>query len=278
MEIISGKDIAREIRENLREANARDGIKPVLALIVVGDSKETMVYVGLKEKAIASIGGETRLIVLPEDSSKQSLIDTINKLNQDNSVDGILLQLPLSDNLEKKKEDILSAIQIEKDVDGFTPDNRGRLAGDGAQFTSCAVLACMEVIDRVYLQLEGKRVVLAGDSFDVIIPLGILLLQRGCPLNIYPRYQDDLVNQADILVVEKGGPEIIKGSDIKGSPLIIDAGFYWEAGHSCGNVHTDSVALNEGYLLPVPGGLGPVLIAKLCENLSRAARSNRGRI
>jgi methylenetetrahydrofolate dehydrogenase (NADP+)/methenyltetrahydrofolate cyclohydrolase len=275
MEIISGKDIAREIRENLREANEKDGIKPVLALIVVGDSKETMVYVSLKEKAVASIGGETRLVILPEDSSKRTLIDTIKELNEDDSVHGILLQLPMSDKLDKVKEDILSVIDLEKDVDGFTPDNRGRLAGDGARFTSCAVLACMEVIDRVYPQLEGKKVVLAGDSFDVIIPLGILLLQRGCPLTVYPRYQDGLVNQADILVVEKGGPEIIKGSDIKGSPLIIDAGFYWEAGHSCGNVHNDSVVSNEGYLLPVPGGLGPVLIAKLCENLSRAARINR---
>lgn len=275
MEIISGTKIAAEIRESMREANEKEGIKPVLAVIMVGDNQENLVYVKLKEKAVASIGGETRLIEMPETSSKQNLINTINELNQDDNVDGILLQLPMPDHLEKDKEEILSAIKLEKDVDGFTPINRGLLAGDGARFTSCATLACLEVIDRVYPELQGKRVVLAGDSFDVIVPLAIILLKRGCPVSIYPCYQEGLVNLADILVVEKGGPEIIKGADIKGSPLIIDAGFYWESGHSCGNVKRDSVESNEGYLLPVPGGLGPMLIAKLCENLSRAARQNR---
>lgn len=271
MEIISGTKIAAKIRESLQEANEKEGIKPVLAVIVVGDNQENLVYVRLKEKAVASIGGETRLITLPENSSKQNLLNTIHELNQDDSVDGILLQLPMPDHLEKNKEEILSAIKLEKDVDGFTPINRGLLAGDGAHFTSCATLACLEVIERVYPELSGKRVVLAGDSFDVIVPLAIILLKQGCPVSIYPHYQEGLVNRADILVVENGGPEVIKGSDIKGSPLIIDAGFYWESGHSCGNVKRDSVESNEGYLLPVPGGLGPLLIAKLCENLSRAA-------
>jgi methylenetetrahydrofolate dehydrogenase (NADP+)/methenyltetrahydrofolate cyclohydrolase len=276
MELISGTRIAAEIRDNLRESNEKDGIQPVLAIIVVGYHKENMIYVELKEKAIASIGGETRLIVMPENSSKQNLINIINELNQNDSVDGILLQLPMPDHLEKDKEEILSAIKLEKDVDGFTPTNRGLLASDGAHFVSCGALACLEVIERVYPTLQGQRVVLAGDSFDVIVPLAIILLKRGCPVSIYPHYQEDLVNRADILVVEKGGREIIKGSDITGSLLIIDAGFYWDAGHSYGNVQRDSVESNEGYLLPVPGGLGPVLIAKLCENLSRAGRINRG--
>ncbi len=272
MEIISGTKIAAQIRESLRQANEKEGIKPVLAVIVVGDNQENLVYVGLKEKAVAFIGGETRLIVMPENSSKQDVINTIKELNQDSSVDGILLQLPMPGHLEEDKEEILSAIKLEKDVDGFTPVNRGLLAGEGAWFVSGAALACLEVIDQVYPQLQGKRIALAGDSFDVIIPLATILLRRGYPVSIYPHYQEGLVNQADILVVEKGGPGIIKGTDIKGSPLIIDAGFYWEAGHSCGNVKRDSVESNEGYLLPVPGGLGPMLIAKLCENLSRAAR------
>lgn len=272
MEIISGTKIATEIRESLWESNEKEGIKPVLAVIVVGDNKENLVYMGLKEKAVASIGGETRVMVMPENSSKKNLKNTIKELNQDSSVDGILLQLPMPEHLEKDKEEILSVIKLEKDVDGFTPVNRGLLAGEGAWFVSGAALACLEVIDQVYPQLQGKRIALAGDSFDVIVPLATILLRRGYPVSIYPHYQEGLVNQADILVVEKGGPGIIKGTDITGSPLIIDAGFYWEAGHSCGNVKRDSVESNDGYLLPVPGGLGPMLIAKLCENLSRAAR------
>ncbi|HHV16089.1 MAG TPA: bifunctional 5,10-methylenetetrahydrofolate dehydrogenase/5,10-methenyltetrahydrofolate cyclohydrolase [Gelria sp.] len=276
MQIISGTEIAAQIRESLREANEKEGIRPVLAIIVVGYQQESLSYVRLKEKAVTSIGGETHLMVMPENSSKQSLLNSIDRLNQDKGVDGILLQLPLPDHLQKDKEEILSAISLEKDVDGFTPANRGLLSGDGAEFTSCAALACLEVIERVYPELEGKRAVLVGDSFDVIIPVATILLKRGCPVSIYPNYQEGLVNRADILVVEKGGPEIIEGAEIKGSPLIIDAGFYWEAGHSCGNVKGDSVTDNEGYLLPVPGGLGPMLIAKLCENLSQAAWRNRG--
>lgn len=274
MEIISGTQIAKEIREGLREDNEKDGIKPVLAIIVVGDRQENLVYVRLKEKAIASIGGETRMVLLPEDISKEALLKAIEELNQDKSVDGILLQLPISDELEKEKEEILAAIRLEKDVDGFTPANRGRLAGDGALFVSCAALACMDVIDRVHPQLIGKRIVLAGDSFDVIVPVAIMLLKRQCAVSIYPSYQDDLVNHADILVVEKGAPKVIKGSGIQGEPLIIDAGFYWDSS-SCGNVDNESVIGNAGYLLPVPGGLGPILIAKLCENVSMAARRYR---
>jgi methylenetetrahydrofolate dehydrogenase (NADP+)/methenyltetrahydrofolate cyclohydrolase len=278
MEVISGTRIAQEIREGLREANLNDGIKPVLAIIVVGDRQDNLVYVRLKEKAVASIGGETRMVLLPEDIGKQDLLTAIEELNQDNKVDGILLQLPLPDELEKEKEEILGAIKIEKDVDGFTPANRGRLAGDGALFVSCAALACLEVIDRVYPSLEGKKIILAGDSFDVVVPLATILLKRQYPVSLYPCYQDGLAGKADILMVEKGAPRIIREADIQGEPLIIDAGFYWESGSSCGNVHCESVTGSGGYLLPVPGGLGPVLIAKLCENVSRAARRNRGQV
>ncbi|MGI5911711.1 MAG: tetrahydrofolate dehydrogenase/cyclohydrolase catalytic domain-containing protein [Syntrophomonadaceae bacterium] len=278
MEIINGNQIAKEIKESLRDANKKDDIKPVLAIIVVGGRKEDLVYVGLKEKAVTSIGGKTRLIALPEYCSKQALLNTIGELNQDQGIDGIIVQLPLPGNLEQDTEEILTAIKLEKDVDGFNPVNRGRLAGNKPEFVSCAALGCLEIIDRVYPCLQGKKTILVGDSFDVTIPLAILLLKRQYPVSIYPYYQDNLVNQADILVVEKGTPHIIKGSDIEGTPLIIDAGFYWDSGTSCGNVDRKSVANCQGYLLPVPGGLGPLLIAKLCENLSRAARRNWGRI
>lgn len=278
MEIISGTQMAKELKESLRKANEKEGIKPVLAIIVVGEREDSLAYVRLKEKAIAATGGETRMVIVPENSTKQELLDTIMKLNQDDAVDGILLQLPLPEHLQKDKEEILSAIKLEKDVDGFAPANRGLLAGDGAHFTSCAALACVKVIDRIFPQLEGKRVVLVGDSFDVIVPLATILLKRQCPVSIYPNYQEGLVNKADILVVEKGAPHIIKGSDISNAPLIIDAGFYWKDGSNYGNVDPDSVESCQGYLLPVPGGLGPMLIAQLCENVYQAARKSRKRV
>ncbi|MEN6348398.1 MAG: bifunctional 5,10-methylenetetrahydrofolate dehydrogenase/5,10-methenyltetrahydrofolate cyclohydrolase [Syntrophomonas sp.] len=276
MKIISGTEISQEIRKNLQEANQRDGISPVLAIILVGDNKEDMIYVGLKEKAVKSIGGQARLVCLPQNVTKPELIANIGSLNQDDTVDGILLQLPLPQHLEKDVEEILSTIRPDKDVDGFSPINRGLLSGNSPSFASCAALGCMEIINRIFPSLEGRKALLAGNSFDLIIPLGILLIKRGCRLTVIPDYDPCLIKGNDILVIEKGAARIARGEDMEPGMLVIDAGFYWGAGGSCGNVDRKAVEGTDGYLLPVPGGLGPLLITKLMENLITAARRNRG--
>lgn len=273
---ISGTEISQEIRRSLLEANAGDGISPVLAIMLVGDNKDSMIYVGLKEKAVQAIGGQARLLCFPKSVSKEELIDQIVKLNADESVDGILLQLPLPEHLEGYVEEILSTIRPDKDVDGFSPVNRGLLSGSTPGFVSCAALGCLEIIDRRLPSLQGKKAVLVGDSFDLIIPLSTLLIKRGCQLTILPEYEPRLIKGADILVIEKGEAKIVKGEHIEPGLLIIDAGFYWDANGSCGNVDRKSVEPAEGHLLPVPGGLGPLLITKLMENLTRAARGKRG--
>jgi len=271
LKLISGSELAREIQKNLREENTEAGIEPCLAIIIIGDNKEDLIYVGLKNKAVDAIGGQARLIHLAKNVEIEDLLETINKLNQDKEVDGILLQLPLPDMLEKHREEILSAIRPDKDVDGFCPSNRGKLSGESPGFVSCAALAAMEVIDRYHPSLIGQKALLVGDSFDLIIPLAVILIKRGCQVSISPDYEDHLMKGKNIAVIEKGAASIVKKKDIDGGTIVIDAGFYWESDRVCGNVDRDEVADHDGYLLPVPGGIGPLLIAKLMVNLSQAA-------
>lgn len=276
MEIISGSVLARDIRERLREDNQQQNLVPRLVMIVVGDDKESLVYVGLKEKAVKEIGGESELLQLPADTSREELLDQIDALNQDENVDGVLLQLPLPGQLHALEDDFLQAIDIKKDVDGFNPCNRGRLCGGQAEFVSCAALAAMEAIQNVKPDIKGCKAILVGDSFDLILPLAMILVQQGCRVNIIPEFNtpgEDLA--ADILVAEKGFPGLFHRDNLMPGMVVIDAGFYWTEEGTCGNVNKESVKDMSGCLLPVPGGLGPMLIAKLMENLCLAARLRR---
>ncbi|MEN6326237.1 MAG: bifunctional 5,10-methylenetetrahydrofolate dehydrogenase/5,10-methenyltetrahydrofolate cyclohydrolase [Syntrophomonas sp.] len=275
MKIISGSEISQEIQNNLRESNEKNGLKPCLAIIIVGDNKEDLIYVGLKNKAAALIGGQARIIQLAKDVDKKELLNHIYQLNDDNEVDGILLQLPLPAHLEKDREEILAAIHPAKDVDGFCPANRGLLSGDSPGFISCAALAAMEVIERCHPDLTGKKALLIGDSFDLIIPLAVILIKKGCQITVSPNYAAELMRARDIVVIEKGGAGIAQGEDIDAGSVIIDAGFYWDNNRVCGNVNRDQVGNQDFSLLPVPGGIGPLLIAKLMSNLTRAAASSR---
>lgn len=275
MEIINGNELAKGIKQALREDNGRNDLRPVLAIILVDGDEESRVYVGLKEKAVKEIGGVCRQIITPADITKDKLISIISELNNDGTVDGILLQLPLPEGLQSSVEEILSAIDPQKDVDGFTPANRGLLSTDSQYFTSCAALGVFDVIKQVMPELKAKEIVLIGDSFDVIMPLAVMLMQVGCRVRLEPDYKPGLLGNAEALVIEKGRPQIVKGEHLMQRLLLIDAGFYWENGRTLGNIDFDSVAEREGWLLPVPGGLGPMLIAMLMKNLCQAARQRK---
>lgn len=270
MEIINGTNIAVEIRNQLKVKNEQRNVCPNLAIFLVGDDKESMVYVGLKDKAAATIAGRTTLFHLPADIQKEELLQKIQEANADHEIHGIILQLPLPDHLKPYQDDFLSAIQPDKDVDGFNPINRGKLMGGQAIFISCAAMACMEIVDRYQESLDGKKAVLFGDSFDVIQPLAILFMQRGCLVSIIPDYRAEYAGDADIMVVEKGAARVVKGDHLKKGMLLIDAGFFFDQRGVSGNVDKDSLTEAEGYLLPVPGGMGPLLIARLMENVSAA--------
>ncbi|MDD3364473.1 MAG: bifunctional 5,10-methylenetetrahydrofolate dehydrogenase/5,10-methenyltetrahydrofolate cyclohydrolase [Syntrophomonas sp.] len=272
MEVISGKAIADEIKAGLKESNAQAGICPCLALIDVGDNQENSLYIGLKKKAIDAIGGNARIIKLSEDTKREDLLEEIKNLNQDKEVNGILLQLPIPETLEPFREEFLEAIAPNKDVDGFGPNNRGRLMGGEPSFISCAALACMDICHRYMSPLAKKKVLLVGDSFDVIQPLALMFMEELCEVTIIPQYYPDAMDDIDIAIVEKGTPLMVKNQSVKAGGLLIDAGFHWFQDRTVGNVDRDSVAGVEGYLLPVPGGMGPLLIAHLMRNLSQAAR------
>jgi methylenetetrahydrofolate dehydrogenase (NADP+)/methenyltetrahydrofolate cyclohydrolase len=274
MNIINGTKLANEIKHKLKEQNEAEGIKPCLAMVLVGDNRDSVLYVGLKQKALQASGGSGEIIKLPADISLGELINQIETLNADESVDGILVQLPLPDHLASHQEEILGAIAAGKDVDGFSPANRGLLMGDHPAFISCAALACMDAIERV-VKPAGKNVLLIGDSFDVIKPLALMLIDKKCRVTVTSDFSPQSAPAYDVIVIEQGGPQVLKGECLKSEAVVIDAGFYWYNDRTCGNVDIDSTADCSGYLLPVPGGMGPLLIAKLMENLNQAARSKK---
>ncbi|MGI6435118.1 MAG: tetrahydrofolate dehydrogenase/cyclohydrolase catalytic domain-containing protein [Syntrophomonadaceae bacterium] len=273
MQIISGAQIAAEIKAQLYRENQALGLCPTLAVILVGADQDSQVYVELKQKAAASIGGHCQVIGLAADISVSALFAEIKRLNDDEQVHGIILQLPLPPGLQTRQDDFLAAIRPDKDVDGFNPLNRGLLIGGRPLFTSCAALACLEVVNRYISDLPGRRAVLIGDSFDLVLPLAAMLVEQGCEVEIRPVWTANGPIKADVLVAEKGGPDMIGAAELTAGMLVIDAGFYWEKNGVKGNVNKEEVAKLMGTLLPVPGGMGPVLIAKLMQNLSRAARS-----
>jgi methylenetetrahydrofolate dehydrogenase (NADP+)/methenyltetrahydrofolate cyclohydrolase len=271
MNIISGKTIADEIKSRVKESNAQAGISPCLAVIDVGDNEENALYIGLKKTAVDSIGGNTRTIKLPADTTRETLLEQIKNLNFDSEIDGILLQLPIPETLEPFREEFLEAIAPYKDVDGFTPHNRGLLMGNEPGFISCAALACMDICNRYMSPLNKKRVLLVGDSFDVIQPLALMFIKGKCDVTVIPHYYSDAMKDVDIAIIENGTPLMVKGEGLKAEVLLIDAGFHWFDGRTCGNIDRDAIAKADGHLLPVPGGMGPLLIAHLMKNLSQAA-------
>lgn len=275
MEIINGTAIANEIKKQLREKNQAEGLEPCLAMVLVGDDRDSAVYVGLKQKALEVSGCKGKLVQLPAAVSLEELLQLIARLNADASIDGILVQLPLPGDLKEHEEKVLAAIDPQKDVDGFTPCNMGKLMSAHPGFVSCAALACMDAAERAVGQLEGKKVLLIGDSFDVIKPLTLLFINRKCSVTVIPDFDRDQLKAFDIIVIEKGSAQVLKGDYLKEGSVVIDGGFYWYHNHMCGNVDTASTQETKGHLLPVPGGMGPLLIAKLMENLHWAAREKK---
>jgi methylenetetrahydrofolate dehydrogenase (NADP+)/methenyltetrahydrofolate cyclohydrolase len=271
MQLISGTQMAAEIRRQLCRQNREKGAAPALAVILVGKQEDSGAYVKLKQKAAADIGGVCRVAHLAENITASQLYAEIESLNLDAKVHGIILQLPLPPHLQAQQDYFLQAISPEKDVDGFNPINRGLLIGGRPGFISCAALAAMEVIGRCLPDVQGRSALLIGDSFDLILPLTAILVEQGCQVRVMPAWHGGEILKADVVVAEKGSAHLIKARHLASATLLIDAGFYWTAAGVKGNVDNDDVAGIGGHLLPVPGGIGPLLIAKLMQNLSRAA-------
>ena len=277
-QIIDGKAIAAQIRAEVAEETRRlketSGITPGLSVVIVGDDPASQVYVRNKRRACEGCGFASETYALPKETTQEELEALIDRLNADDSVHGILVQLPLPAHLDEKA--VLLRIRPDKDVDAFHPFNVGEILIGDYRFVPCTPAGCMELIRRSGISVEGKNCVVVGRSTIVGKPMAILLLQANGTVTICHSRTRDLAGicrTADILVAAVGKRELIRGDMIKPGAVVIDVGINRrEDGTLCGDVAFDEAAQVAGYITPVPGGVGPMTIAMLMQNTLTAAK------
>ena len=271
--IIDGKTISTQIKDELKEKVARENIKATLAVIQVGNDPASTVYVGNKKKACEYIGIGSASYELPEETSEEELLKLIDDLNADDSVNGILVQLPVPAHINEKK--VINRISPLKDVDGFHPASVGNLCIGQEGFVSCTPAGIIELIKRSGITIEGKECVVIGRSNIVGKPMALLLLANNGTVTVcHSRTQNlkEVCKRADILVVAIGRPKMIDHEYIKEGATVIDVGIHrMDNGKLCGDVDFDDCADLAGAITPVPGGVGPMTIAMLMVNIVKAA-------
>ncbi len=285
-QIIDGKAISETIRAEIKaeveEMKGKYGKVPGLATVLVGERKDSQTYVRSKKKACAEVGITSFGYDLPENISQAELLQIVRELNANPEVHGILVQLPLPAHIDE--EEILGAISIEKDVDGFHPLNIGRLSMKRREplFVPCTPRGCIELLDRMHIPIEGKEAVVLGRSNIVGLPVAMLLLHRNATVTIcHSRTRDlpNVVRRADILVAAVGRPEMVRGDWVKPGATVIDVGINAvpdpnkPGSHRLvGDVAFDEVKEVAGAITPVPGGVGPMTIAMLLRNTVDGAK------
>lgn len=270
-QIVDGKKISQEIKDELKEkvaAMAKEGKKVALAVIQVGNDPASSVYVRNKKKACEYIGIESLSYELPEETTEEELVALIEKLNADAGVNGILVQLPLPEQINEEK--IIQTISPDKDVDGFHMQNVGALCTGGKGYVSCTPLGIITLLKRSGIEIVGKRCVVMGRSNIVGKPMAMLLLRENGTVTIcHSKTQDmkEITKQADILVVAIGKPKFVDETYVKEGAVVIDVGIHRNAENKlCGDVDFDRVAPHTSAITPVPGGVGPMTIAMLMNN------------
>ena len=276
--IIDGKLIASQVRNTLAEKIKNFGITPVLKVIIVGQNDASKIYVRNKQNAAREVGIDCEILVLSDDITKDELITKIEELNNDEAVDGVIVQLPLPRHINSL--DIIAKINPLKDVDGFNPYNQGLLAADveGA-FVPATPKAVLRLLESLDVNLEGKNVVIVGRSNIVGKPLSMLLLNRDCTVSVThskTKNLAQLTKLADIIVAACGVPKLIKSDWVKEDAIIIDVGINRADGKLCGDVDYLDVLEKVSHITPVPGGVGPMTVAMLLENTFLAACNNKG--
>jgi len=289
-QIIDGKEIAVTIRGEIKEEvdamQAEYGKVPGLAAVLVGERRDSQTYVRMKKKACAEVGITSFGYDLSEDISQEELLKVIQELNANPDVHGILVQLPLPDHIDD--EEVLGAISLEKDVDGFHPLNIGRLSMKRRDplFVPCTPRGCIELLDRMGIEIEGEEAVVLGRSNIVGLPVAMLLLHRNATLTIcHSRTKDlpDVVRKADILIAAVGRAEMVRGDWVKPGAAVIDVGINSvddptkKRGYRLvGDVAFAEVKDVAGAITPVPGGVGPMTIAMLLRNTTDSAKRTVG--
>jgi len=275
--IIDGKTIAGNLRKVIKakvEARIAAGKRaPGLAVVLVGSDPASQVYVGGKRKACEEVGFKSVSHDLPAETSQQQLLSLIDELNHDDTIDGILVQLPLPAHLSA--DAIIEAIHPDKDVDGFHPYNIGRLALRQPILQPCTPKGIMTLLESTGENLKGKHAVIVGASNIVGRPMGLELLLAGVTVTTCHRFTQNLegfVRQADIVVVAVGKPHFIPGDWIKEGAMVIDVGINrLKDGRLVGDVDYEVAKAKAGWITPVPGGVGPMTIATLLENTLQSA-------
>ncbi|GAM18309.1 hypothetical protein SAMD00019534_014840 [Acytostelium subglobosum LB1] len=281
--LIDGKEIATNVRKTIKEdveKLIKDGKRaPGLVVILVGDRPDSHTYVRSKKKTASDLGFVSIDCILPASTSQEEVIEIVRKYNNSDEVDGILVQLPLPSHINE--ESVLNEIDITKDVDGFHPVNIGKLSMRNRKslFEPCTPKGCIELLIRSGVQIEGKNAVVLGRSNIVGLPVAMMLMNRNATVTICHSKTANLqqvVSQADILVVAIGVARMVKADWVKPGAIVIDVGMNTVDGKLCGDVDFAQVKEVASQITPVPGGVGPMTIAMLLNNTLISAKRRQG--
>jgi methylenetetrahydrofolate dehydrogenase (NADP+)/methenyltetrahydrofolate cyclohydrolase len=276
-QIINGKAVSLAERESIKreteELLNKYGRRPGLAVIIVGEDPASKVYVANKEKGCDEVGFYSELYRLPENTEMSELLQLVDKLNKDDKINGILCQLPLPKHLNE--EEVILAIDPNKDVDAFHPVNVGKIMIGNFDFLPCTPAGVMELLDDAGIELSGKNCVVIGRSNIVGKPQAMLLLHKNATVTIChskTKNLKEICREADVLVVAVGRAKMVDESYIKEGAVVVDVGMDRdENGKLCGDVDFDSACKKASWITPVPGGVGPMTIATLMKNAVTAA-------
>ena len=278
-QIIDGKKIAAELRKTLKsriDKRLKSGLrKPGLAVILVGSDPASEVYVRNKRKGCEEVGIESIAYDLDSDTSQEKLLSIIDELNENDAVDGILVQFPVPKHIDT--ETVIERIRPDKDVDGFHPYNVGRLATRMPVLRPCTPRGVITLLESTGQEIRGQDALIVGASNHVGRPMALELLLAGCTVTVCHRFTKDLktkVSQADILVVAVGKPGIVEGDWIKPGATVIDVGINRsDDGKLVGDLDFEAAKENAGWITPVPGGVGPMTVVTLLQNTTDAAEN-----
>jgi methylenetetrahydrofolate dehydrogenase (NADP+)/methenyltetrahydrofolate cyclohydrolase len=271
--ILDGKQTSEKRLEALRVAIAESGLHPKLATVIVGNDPASQMYVRMKHKACEKVGIGSVGVELPADATTRTVVDKVRALNRDNTIDGILVQLPLPSQVDTER--VIGAISPEKDVDGYHPENMGHLFLGKPRFSSCTPTGIMTLLAEYQIPTAGARAVIAGRSIDVGRPMAALLLNADATVTICHSRTKDIseeLKRADILVSAVGKPHFITKDMVKEGAVVIDVGINQLDGKLVGDVDFEAVKEIASAITPVPGGVGPMTIATLMENTFRSAK------
>ena len=277
---IDGKAFSQTVLEKIREEHSqlkeKYGKPAGLAVVIVGNNPASQVYVKNKIRACENVGFYSENIELDENISEKELLQEIDKLNKNDRINGILVQLPLPAHINELK--IIDSISPEKDVDGFHVSNIGKMViRDETGFLSCTPYGIMQLLEEYKIEIAGKDALIIGRSNIVGKPMALMLIQKGATVQVCNSSTKDLrkkLNEADIIIVAAGVPKLLKKEDVKEGAVVIDVGINRVDGKICGDVDYEEVAEKTSYITPVPGGVGPMTIASLIKNTFKSYKNS----